>query len=81
MVAGSADLGRGDNMLSSLFNLFSDIVVFDVETSGTDPKRDEIIEIAMLRTVSERGVLPVPVLCACSIAKILCSWHITRSST
>ena len=46
-------------MLSSLFNTFSNIIVFDVETTGTDPKRDEIIEIAMLRAISEQGVLKI----------------------
>ena len=42
-------------MLSSLFCKFSNIIVFDVETTGTDSKRDEIIEIAVLRIVDSNG--------------------------
>jgi len=38
-------------MLDSLFSKFDSLVVLDVETTGTDYKRDEIIEIAMLRVV------------------------------
>ena len=41
-------------MLDSLFNRFNNIIVFDVETTGTDYRRDEIIEIAMLRV--EKGL-------------------------
>ena len=41
-------------MLKSLFNKFDSIIVFDVETTGTDYRRDEIIEIAMLRV--EKGL-------------------------
>ena len=36
-------------MLNSLFDNFSNIIVFDVETTGTDYRRDEIIEIALLQ--------------------------------
>ena len=43
-------------MLSSLFKDYSNIIVFDVETTGTNSKKDEIIEIAMLRVASEQGV-------------------------
>ena len=41
-------------MLDSLFGKFDNIIVFDVETTGTDFKRDEIIEVAMLR--AEKGL-------------------------
>ena len=41
-------------MLDSLFNKFNNIIVFDVETTGTYYRRDEIIEIAMLRV--EKGL-------------------------
>ena len=42
-------------MLNSLFNDFESIIVFDVETTGIDPKEEEIIEIAALRAVSNHG--------------------------
>ena len=42
-------------MLSSLFNDFKNILIFDVETTGFDPKSEEIIEIAMLRVIDDNG--------------------------
>jgi len=45
----------GVHMLNSLFKDFTNIIVFDVETTGTDSRKDEIIEIAMLRVVNEQG--------------------------
>ena len=43
-------------MLGSLFEKFDNITIFDVETTGTNTKKDEIIEIAMLRATNEGGV-------------------------
>ena len=42
-------------MISSLFKNHDNILVFDVETTGLDSKRDEIIEVAMLRVVNSEG--------------------------
>ena len=42
-------------MLSSLFREFKNILVFDIETTGFDPKGDEIIEIAMLKVTTGNG--------------------------
>ena len=39
-------------MIHSLFNHFENIFIFDVETTGLYPGRDEIIEIAMLHIVN-----------------------------
>lgn len=36
-------------MLNSLFEQFDSIIFLDVETSGLDPKEDEIIELGVLR--------------------------------
>ena len=41
-------------MLTSLFRKFDNILIFDIETTGIEPKNNEIIEIAMLR-VTEKG--------------------------
>ena len=41
-------------MLESLFDRFDNIIVLDTETTGFSPRREEIIEIAMLR-VSRGG--------------------------
>ncbi len=39
-------------MLDSLFELFDSLVVLDTETTGFVPRRDEIIELAMLRVTA-----------------------------
>lgn len=41
-------------MLDSLFEQFDNILVFDAETTGLDPRQDEIIELAVLQIVSGR---------------------------
>ena len=46
-------------MSFSLLKNFSNITFFDVETTGVDYKRDEIIEIAMLRSADDQGLLTV----------------------
>ena len=56
-------------MLNSLFNSFDNIVVFDVETTGFDSKRDEIIEIAVLKVVNEQNV-PVVESEYCSLIRL-----------
>ena len=42
-------------MLSSLFREFKNILIFDVETTGFNPKIEEIIEIAMLKVSDDNG--------------------------
>ena len=42
-------------MLISLFQKFDNILVIDIETTGLNPKLDEIIEIGILRIVSDNG--------------------------
>ena len=46
-------------MLNSLFQGFNRIVLLDVETTGLDCRRDEIIEIAAQRIVAEAGTYRV----------------------
>ena len=41
-------------MLDSLFEKFDNIIVLDVETTGVDCKRDEIIEIAMMQIIRKQ---------------------------
>ena len=41
-------------MLETLFDRFDNIIVLDTETTGFSPRREEIIELAMLR-VSRTG--------------------------
>jgi len=43
-------------MINSLLDRFDNILVFDIETTGFDPKKDEMIEIAMLHIVSKHSV-------------------------
>jgi len=60
---GSADMdvvegesgSKPGNKPISLFNSFDSIVVFDVETTGTNPNHDEIIDIALVRVVNKQG--------------------------
>ena len=42
-------------LLNSLFREFDNILIFDIETTGLDPKTDEIIEIAMLQVAEKNG--------------------------
>ena len=42
-------------MLVSLFREFDNILIFDLETTGIEPKSNEIIEIAMLRVTDNNG--------------------------
>ena len=43
-------------MINSLFNRFDNIIVFDIETTGFDPKKDEIIEVATLHAINKHSV-------------------------
>ena len=43
-------------MINSLFNQFDNIIVFDIETTGFDPKKDEIIEVAALHVINKHSV-------------------------
>lgn len=36
-------------MLGSLFEVFDNVITFDVETTGIDPQMDEIVEFAAVR--------------------------------
>lgn len=42
-------------MLRTLFESFDSLLVLDTETTGFSPRRDEIIELAMLRLTPEGG--------------------------
>ena len=42
-------------MPDSLLREFDNILIFDIETTGLDSKRDQIIEIAMLRVAENNG--------------------------
>lgn len=44
-------------MLNSLFEVFDNVVTLDVETTGIDPKMDEIIELAAVRIEKGKGVV------------------------
>ena len=46
-------------MLESLFDKFDNIIVLDTETSGLDSKREEIIELAMLRVSNKAGQVAI----------------------
>lgn len=43
-------------MLSSLFEVFDNVITLDVETTGIDPKMDEIIELAAVQIEKGKGV-------------------------
>ena len=43
-------------MLNSLFKRFDNIIIIDTETTGFDPRHDEIIEIAILRKADKQGI-------------------------
>ena len=45
-------------MLGSLFNLFDNILILDIETTGFDAKNDEMIEVALLHIVNKQS-LPI----------------------
>lgn len=41
--------------MNSLFEKFDNIIIFDVETTGFDPIREDIIEIAMIQVTNRNG--------------------------
>ena len=45
-------LWKEKDMLKSLFAQFDSLVVLDTETTGFSPRRDEVIELAMLRATA-----------------------------
>lgn len=44
-------------MLSSLLEVFDNVITLDVETTGIDPKMDEIVELAAVRIEEGKGVI------------------------
>lgn len=48
-----------DYTLQDLFNQFDSIVFLDLETSGLDPKKDQIIELAAIKTQNSNGIISV----------------------
>ena len=46
-------------MLLSLLQKFKNILIFDIETTGFNPKTDEIIEIAMLKVTDDNGTAQI----------------------
>lgn len=44
------------NPLASLFSEFDEIIVFDIETSGLDHKKDHIIDFGLISYTSDSDV-------------------------